>query len=102
MSLYGRASSRSTRTTCGGYLYVDAMTFSQTQKAGTLVHLEDKAGNEILTFAPTKNFQNVVISSPKLKKGSYNLYTGGTSTGSAKDGLYTDGKYSGGTVFVEK
>lgn len=80
--------------------YSVAMTFPETQQAGTLVHLEDNAGNEILTFAPAKNYQSIVISSPDLKKGSYVLYTGGSSTGSAKDGMYTDGKYTGGTKVV--
>lgn len=80
--------------------YSVAMTFPETQQAGTLVHLEDNAGNEVLTFAPAKTFQSIVISSPDLKKGSYVLYTGGSSAGSAKDGMYTDGKYAGGTKVV--
>ncbi|WP_405154412.1 carbohydrate-binding domain-containing protein [Paenibacillus sp. FSL K6-0108] len=78
-----------------------AMTFPETQKAGTLVHVEDSEGNSILTFAPAKDYQNVVVSSPDLKKdGSYVIYSGGTSTGTAVDGLYTDGTYSGGTKVV--
>ncbi|UPK43815.1 carbohydrate-binding domain-containing protein [Paenibacillus pabuli] len=78
-----------------------AMTFTETQKAGTLVHVEDSEGNSILTFAPAKDYQNVVVSSPDLKKdGSYVIYSGGTSTGTAVDGLYTDGTYSGGTKVV--
>ncbi|MBW4841093.1 MAG: carbohydrate-binding domain-containing protein, partial [Paenibacillaceae bacterium] len=80
--------------------YSVTMTFPEAQQAGTLVHLEDNAGNEILTFAPAKNFQSIVISSPDLKKGSYVLYTSGSSTGSVKDGMYTDGKYVGGTKVV--
>ncbi|MHA7579026.1 carbohydrate-binding domain-containing protein [Paenibacillus vandeheii] len=78
-----------------------AMTFPETLKAGTLVHVEDSEGNNILTFAPAKDYQTVVISSPDLKKdGSYVIYSGGTSTGNAVDGLYTDGTYSGGTKVV--
>ena len=77
------------------------MTFSQTQQAGTIVHLEDSEGNTILTFAPSKNYQSVVISSPDLKDGgSYTLYSGGTSIGSEADGLYTDGEHTGGTKVV--
>ncbi|WP_145333703.1 carbohydrate-binding domain-containing protein [Paenibacillus xylanexedens] len=77
------------------------MTFPETQKAGTLVHVQDSKGNNILTFAPAKDYQNVVVSSPDLKKdGSYVIYSGGTSTGKAVDGLYTDGTYSGGTQIV--
>jgi len=77
------------------------MTFPETQKAGTLVHVEDSEGNNILTFAPAKDYQTVVVSSPDLKKdGSYAIYSGGTSSGTAVDGLYTDGTYSGGTKVV--
>lgn len=77
------------------------MTFPETQKAGTLVHVQDSKGTNIVTFAPAKNYQNVVISSPNLTKdGSYVVYSGGTSTGKAVDGLYTGGTYSGGTQFV--
>lgn len=32
--------------------------------------------------------------------GSYTLYSGGTSTGSEANGLYTDGEYTGGTKVV--
>ncbi|WP_339190658.1 carbohydrate-binding domain-containing protein [Paenibacillus sp. FSL R5-0490] len=77
------------------------MTFPATQKAGTLVHVQDSEGNNILTFAPAKDYQTVVVSSPDLAKdGSYVIYSGGTSTGKAVDGLYTDGTYSGGTQVV--
>ncbi|MBP1905385.1 hypothetical protein J2Z32_002015 [Paenibacillus turicensis] len=77
------------------------MTFPEIQKAGTMVHVQDSKGNNILTFAPAKNYQNVVISSPNLTKdGSYVIYTGGTSTGEEVNGLYTGGTYSGGTQFI--
>jgi predicted small secreted protein len=79
-----------------------SMTFSQTQQAGAIVHLEDSEGNTILTFAPSKAYQSVVISSPDLKEsGSYTLYSGGSSTGTEVDGLYTDGEYGGGTKVTE-
>lgn len=66
------------------------------QQANTIIHIEDEKGNEVITFAPSKQYQSVVVSSPKLKTGStYTVSYGGTSTGAAKDGLYTGGKYSG-------
>lgn len=81
--------------------YSIGMSFTQTQAAGTLVHLEDSDGNAILTLAPEKQFQSVIISSPDLKSGgAYTLYTGGSSTGTAKGGLYTGGEYTGGTKVV--
>ncbi|WP_366292439.1 carbohydrate-binding domain-containing protein [Paenibacillus sp. AN1007] len=74
------------------------MTFPETKKAGTLVHVQDSKSNNILTFAPAKDYQTVVVSSPDLAKdGSYVIFSGGTSTGKAVDGLYTGGTYSGGT-----
>lgn len=78
------------------------MTYPETQKAGTMVHLEDSKGNTIVSFAPNKDYQSVIINSPKLtKNSSFTLYSDGTSTGKASDGLYTDGKYQGGTKMVE-
>ncbi|MFC5468984.1 carbohydrate-binding domain-containing protein [Cohnella suwonensis] len=77
------------------------MTYPQAQQAGTLVHLEDGDGNEIATFAPSKTYQSVFISSPSLKKGgSYAIYSGGASSGSLANGLYDGGKYTGGTKVV--
>ncbi|WP_343101611.1 carbohydrate-binding domain-containing protein [Romboutsia sp. MSSM.1001216sp_RTP31141st1_G3_RTP31141_220114] len=68
------------------------------QQANTIIHIEDEKGNEVITFAPSKQYQSVIVSSPELKTGStYTVSYGGTSTGEAKDGLYTGGKYSGGT-----
>ena len=68
------------------------------QEANSLVHVEDEDGNNILTFAPSKTYQSVVVSSPSIKSNSnYKVYTGGSSTGTEKDGLYSDGTYKSGT-----
>ncbi|MBD0383983.1 carbohydrate-binding domain-containing protein [Paenibacillus sedimenti] len=57
------------------------MTYSQTQKAGTVVELKDKNGNIVASFAPDKDFQTIVIGSSELKKDTaYSLYTGGAKT----------------------
>ncbi|TKC16780.1 carbohydrate-binding domain-containing protein [Robertmurraya kyonggiensis] len=78
------------------------MTYPEMQEAGTILHLEDSKGNTVATFAPEKDYQMVVISSPKLEKGStYTLYSGGSATGNEENGYYTDGEYSGGTQVVE-
>lgn len=77
------------------------MTYPQTQQAGTLIHLEDDAGNTIVTFAPSKNYQAVYISSPDMKKdAAYTLYSGGTSNGAETNGFYDGGDYTGGTKVV--
>lgn len=77
------------------------MTYSETQKAGTIVHLEDSDGNAIVTVQPSKDYQTVVISSPKITEDStYVLYSGGSSTEVNSNGLAT-GTYEKGTELVE-
>ncbi|HTG71911.1 MAG TPA: carbohydrate-binding domain-containing protein [Candidatus Udaeobacter sp.] len=77
------------------------MQYSAAQQAGSLISLQDSSGKTIATFAPKKEYQAVVISSPKLNKDStYTLYSGGASTGSEADGLYTDGEYQEGAKIV--
>jgi hypothetical protein len=71
--------------------------FSSAQAGGTMVHIESAQGDNILTFLPTKAYQSVLVSSPQLENGStYQVYTGGSSTGTAKDGLYTGETYTPG------
>jgi hypothetical protein len=65
-------------------------TYQSTQSAGTLMTLTDADGNTIISFAPQKDYQNVVISSPEMINGStYMLYSGGSVSG---------GTLSGGTL----
>ena len=68
------------------------------QSAGTLVNLQNAAGESILTFAPAKAYSSILFSSPDLAQGTeYTLYVGGSATGTDVGGLYTDGDYSGGS-----
>jgi hypothetical protein len=70
-----------------------------TQQAGTMVHIGTESGEDILSFVPTKTYQSVVVSSPEIVKGmSCSVYAGGSSTGTVRDGLYTGGTYSGGSL----
>jgi len=72
--------------------------FSTVQQAGSIVHIADSAGGDILTFAPAKDYQTIAFSSPDLAQGaSYTVYTGGQSSGEAVDGLYSDGVYTPGS-----
>lgn len=67
------------------------------QSANNLIRIESENGEEILTFAPQKQYSSVVISSPKLKTGGvYKVYLGGSSTGSNVEGLYSNGTYTNG------
>lgn len=94
----GMVQATSDKSTQAGVL----MTYTKTQQAGALVHLEDSAGNTIITFAPAKNYQSVFVSSPNLKQDtSYTLSSGGSSTGIATKGLFEGGTYQGGTKVVD-
>lgn len=75
--------------------------FDQAQKAGTLIHVESATGEDILTMAPTKQFQSMVLCSPTIEADeTYKVYLGGTSTGSVTDTIYSDGTYTPGTEYV--
>ena len=75
--------------------------FDSMLAAGTLIHIQDANGSDVLTFAPTKDFQSVVLSSAALQNGmTYTIYSGGTATGDVVDGLYTNSSYSPGTEMV--
>ena len=69
-------------------------TFDSSLAGGTLVTLLDSSENEIQSFAPEKQFINIVISSPDIKSGeTYTFYTGGSSSSSETYGLYENGGY---------
>ena len=75
--------------------------FSYAQQAGTLISIQDSAGNAILTFAPTKEYQSIAFSSPDFVNGAtYNIYLGGSASGTAVDSLLRDGTYSGGSLYT--
>jgi hypothetical protein len=60
--------------------------------------LSDESGNSLLTFAPSKDYQSIVISLPELQQGkTYTLSTGGNCNGQNVNGLYSGGKYTSGT-----
>jgi len=73
--------------------------FDATQSAGTLVSIATQDGQNVLTFAPAKDYQSVLFSSAELENGvTYNLYSGGSASGSSTDGLYADGAYTPGST----
>lgn len=72
------------------------------QSAGTLLRVQNQAGEEIFTFAPSKEYQSLAFTSASLNTGeTYTLLLGGSSTGTVTDGLFQGGNYSGGTVYSE-
>lgn len=71
------------------------------QPAGTLVHVQSSNGNEIVTFAPTKLYQSIALSSPQLALGStIQVFLGGSASGAASDGLYQGGSYTPGAEYT--
>lgn len=67
--------------------------------ASTLFHMQNAAGNDIVTFQPIRSYYSIIVSSSMLANGgTYSIYTGGTSTGNNNNGLYTGGSYTGGTL----
>ncbi len=74
------------------------LVFLNQQTANTVFAVLDENNNPILAFAPSISYSSVTFSSPDLMDGgSYEIYVGGTASGTEKDGLYSDVAYSGGT-----
>ena len=91
----GMAQSASDTSTQYSLLY----NYESVQSAGTILHIGSQDGENIITLVPTKEYQSILFSSPDLANGvTYNLYSGGSQSGSEVDGLYVDGSYSGGSV----
>ena len=77
-------------------LYVS---FNGTQAAGTLFSIQADGG-QLLTFAPAIDYQSFLYSSGSVAEGvSYDVYSGGSVTGEAVDGLTVEGEVSVGTLF---
>lgn len=66
------------------------------QSANSMISLLDNTGDAVVSVQPTKTYQSLVVSSPKLQNGTYTVNIGGSNSGSIKDGVITDGSYSGG------
>lgn len=66
-----------------------------TQNAETILYVQDEDGKTVLGVSSVKAWQNVVISTGSLSKGStYDVYVGGSAS-SVKNGIFTSAK--GGT-----
>lgn len=74
-------------------------TSSSGVSSSTIFNVQDASGNSLVTFKPVRNAYYFIFSSPLLKSGgTYNIYTGGSSTGTYSNGLYVGGSYTGGTL----
>lgn len=75
--------------------YSVSCTFDEDLDGGTLVTLLDSSANEIISFAPSKSFRNMVISSGDIKNGeTYTFYIGGTANESDEN-RYLSAGYNG-------
>jgi len=81
--------------------YSVLINFNSSQSANKLVNIQTASGETVLTFRPTKQYQSIAFSSPELATGSYNVYLGGTSTGTVSYGMYEDGTYTPGTPYTD-
>jgi hypothetical protein len=77
------------------------LNFNTTLPAGTLVYIQNSAGETLLAFAPSKSFQSIAFSSASLVTGeTYDIFTGGSATGASLAGLYQDGAAAGGDRYA--
>jgi hypothetical protein len=81
--------------------YSVMINFWTANQAGTLISVRTSNGTEVFSFRPSRRYQSVVFSMPNLLLGSaYDVYVGGSHTGTVKDGLYSGGTYIPGTKYT--
>lgn len=72
--------------------------FSSIIAPGTIINIQDASGVSLLTYKVTKYAYSFVASLPTLALSTtYNVYTGGSTTGTSLNGYYADGVYTVGT-----
>ena len=77
--------------------YTALFKYQTMKSAGTLLRMVC-GSSPLATFSPASDYCALTISSPSITANSQcTLFSGGTCTGSAKDGLYEGGTYSGGS-----
>jgi hypothetical protein len=75
------------------------LTSASVLDAGTVVHIEDTDGTGLVTFEPANPFDVIVFTSEDLADGgTYDVYFGGTVTGTSDTALYDDADYEHGEL----
>jgi lipopolysaccharide export system protein LptC len=78
--------------------YSVMLNFNSPISAGTIINIQTSTGTVAFSFKSTKQYQSVVFSSSALTKGvTYDVYVGGSASGTSYDGLYIGGTYTPGT-----
>lgn len=73
--------------------------FHQIRQANSIVNISDTQGNSLITFAPNKQYQNLIISLPSFTKDTaYQLSVDGNIQGEISNGNYGSATYEGGTL----
>lgn len=73
------------------------MTFSTLHPDGTLFHIQDDQGTNLITFKPQRDYQSIIFSSPQLQSGkTYRIFVSGSVTGTDLFGFFEEGTYSPG------
>lgn len=81
--------------------YSVLINFESTLPAGTLVHIQNSVGQDILSFAAIREIQSIAFSSAALVNGeTYDVYYGGSSSGTGSDGYFEGGSYSPGNLYT--
>ena len=76
--------------------------FTESINESELISIFDSNDNEIFTYSSSKKYQNIVISTPDLKKGeTYTIYEGGSTNSIENNDLYETGLYTGGSKYEE-
>lgn len=89
----GMAQGFSQNSTQASFMY----TLDSTANAGDSIAVTDSSGRVIASFMPSKQYNNIVVSSPEFSVGSsYTVTIGGTVTGSDQNGYTASGKVTGG------
>lgn len=73
--------------------------FSTSNLAGTLFHISNSKGDNIVTFSPLRSYVLAVFSSHNLVQGeTYTIYTSGSVVGENNDGLFSSPTYTPGNM----
>ena len=67
--------------------------------AGDIFSIQNSDGESVITFAPTKSYNNIVLCTSMLENNKeYTMSIGGSADGEAIDGIYS-GQYTDGNVY---